>query len=182
MKITPIDIQQAGFGVRFRGYDRQEVDTFLDMLTEDYESLIRDNSGMKEKITDLTQVVRELRKKEEVLNETMVQAQGFAEQTRLNAEKEAELIIKEAELRSEDIVKSARDQVVDIQREILDLEKQRILFVGKVQSLIRTFQDLIEVEAKNKQVLSNERQDELNYSVSSDEETDHPVRILKSKT
>jgi cell division initiation protein len=32
MKITPLDIQQQQFRMRFRGFDMVEVDNFLDLL------------------------------------------------------------------------------------------------------------------------------------------------------
>jgi len=41
MKLTPLDIQQQKFKVKWRGYDAQEVETYLEMVAEDVESLLR---------------------------------------------------------------------------------------------------------------------------------------------
>ena len=43
MKITPLDIRQQQFTVRFRGFDAEEVDTFLEMIADEYEELMRRN-------------------------------------------------------------------------------------------------------------------------------------------
>ena len=40
MKITPIDISKQEFKKIMRGYDPVEVDTFLEMLGNEYENLI----------------------------------------------------------------------------------------------------------------------------------------------
>ena len=40
--ITPLEIQSKEFGRKMRGYDPEQVDEFLDRLTEDYEKLYRE--------------------------------------------------------------------------------------------------------------------------------------------
>ena len=48
MRITPMDIRQQQFTVRmFRGFDAQEVDTFLEDLADDYETLLKENSSSR---------------------------------------------------------------------------------------------------------------------------------------
>src|SRR5512146_409590 len=53
MKITPLDIQQMVFKVAFRGYDKDEVNRFLEDLAETVEELNRDNAVQREKIVFL---------------------------------------------------------------------------------------------------------------------------------
>ena len=55
MKITPIDIQQMVFQVKLRGYDRDEVNRFLEEVAQTVESLNRDNAGLRERIAVLAQ-------------------------------------------------------------------------------------------------------------------------------
>jgi len=50
MKITPLDIQQMVFNVTFRGYDKEEVNRFLEELAQTVESLNRDHAVQREKI------------------------------------------------------------------------------------------------------------------------------------
>jgi cell division initiation protein len=57
MKITPIDIQQMVFQVKFRGYDRDEVNRFLEELALTVENLNRENSALREKLTATEQQV-----------------------------------------------------------------------------------------------------------------------------
>ena len=41
MSITPQDIVDKVFSTKFRGYDQEEVDEFLDKIYIDYEELVR---------------------------------------------------------------------------------------------------------------------------------------------
>jgi cell division initiation protein len=179
MNITPIDIQQAGFKVRLRGYDRQEVDTFLDLVTEEFETLIRENGAMKEKIGDLENQLGELKKKESSLNNMLVRAEEIVGQIQQSSKKESDLVIKEAEIRAEEIVKNARLQAAEIYRELQDLKKRKLLFIEKMRSLIGTFQKVVDLEAEQEAKPRPDSKSQENPSGSSEEMREHPVRVLR---
>ena len=50
VNLTPLDIQQQRFKTRFRGFDIQEVDVFLDQMADAFESLLKQNEKLKEEI------------------------------------------------------------------------------------------------------------------------------------
>lgn len=174
MKITPLDIQQAGFKIKLRGYDRQEVDAFLDLVTEDYEAMIRENNALREKVADDENQLIELRKREATLSGTLMKAQDLVEEMKHNAEKEAELIVKEAELKAEEMTRMAREEMAAIKRDVLDLQKQKMLFLEKIRSLIKTFQRVMELEECEEE--KEGRKDKM------DDERDDTIRLLKPKT
>ena len=149
MKITPIDIQQVGFAVRFRGYDRKEVDQFLDTLAQDYETLVRENEQTKEKTSSLEIQVGELKRKEALLNDTLIAVQKVVDEMKQNAQKEVNLVIKEAELKAEEITKSAREERLRLQQEIQDLQRQKVIFLEKIRSMLKTFEKTLELEEKD---------------------------------
>ncbi len=157
MKITPIDIQQIGFGVRLRGYDRKEVDSFLDTLAQDYEVLVKENQEIKEKTAALEIQLAESRKKESLLNSTLIAVQKVVDEMKQNAQKEVNLLIKEAELKADEITKSARDERLRLQREIQDLQRQKVLFLEKIRSVLKTFEKTLELEEKD--LVLNEKRD-----------------------
>ena len=41
MPVTPLEIRDKVFSTKFRGYDKDQVDEFLDKILCDYEELIR---------------------------------------------------------------------------------------------------------------------------------------------
>ena len=178
MKITPIDIQQMEFKTRVRGYDRREVDAFLDAVSENYETIVRENRGLRDRMADLELQLSELKKKEATLNNTLVKAQGLVEQMHQNAHKEAELITKEAEMRAEQMMKTALTKISDTRNEILDLEKEKIVFVEKVQSLVRTFQKTIEAMEKQDRGLDHRRR---SGHAPAEERQDDNLRVVRQK-
>ena len=54
MILTPQDIQSQQFHVRFRGFDVEEVDTFLERVSEDLLTLMQENKQLKAKVEALT--------------------------------------------------------------------------------------------------------------------------------
>ena len=46
VNLTPLDIQQQRFKTRFRGFDIQEVDFFLDQMADAFESLLKQNENL----------------------------------------------------------------------------------------------------------------------------------------
>jgi cell division initiation protein len=149
MKITPIDIQQVSFDVRFRGYNRKEVDNFLDLLAHDYEMLIKESQEIKEKTASLEIQVMELKKKEATLNSTLIAVQKVVDEMKQNAQKEVDLLIKEAELKAEEITQGAQVERLRLQSEIKDLQRQKVLFLEKIRCVLRTFEKTVELEEKD---------------------------------
>ena len=148
MKISPLDIEKMKFRVCFRGYQRREVDEFLDSLTVEYEGLINENESLREKQVALEGQLRDLKNKESVLTQTLTNAQKLVEEMKEGAQKDASLIVKQAELQAEEVLKDSRDESVHIRSEILDLRKQRMFFIERCRSTIDSFQKLLEIEVQ----------------------------------
>ena len=53
MPITSLEIKDKTFGVQFRGFNREEVDEFLDIVVRDYEDLVRSNHEKDQHIKNL---------------------------------------------------------------------------------------------------------------------------------
>jgi cell division initiation protein len=146
MRITPLDIQQMVFKVGMRGYDKEEVNRFLEELAKTVESLNRDNAVQREKIMFLEQQLAELKRTEATLSSTLLSAQSLAEDVKRNAQREADLVIKEAELKAGELIRQARVELTDTQRELLSLQKQRLLMIERLRASLRMFERLFEVE------------------------------------
>jgi len=156
MKITPLDIQQQTFQVKFRGYDREEVHEFLRAVSETVEELVRENADVKERADKLEKEVTTLRKKDASLNELLVLTQKMAENIKDTARREADLILKEAEIKSEEILKHAHADFRTIQRDLLELRKDRILAIEKLRSLLQMLTKMVEMEEVDLQSLEGE--------------------------
>ena len=92
MKLTPLDIQQQQFTMRFRGFDVREVDLFLEQMANTFEQLQRDNETLKEEILRLRRESHGLKKREETFKRAMLHSQKVLENMKENAENVKRLI------------------------------------------------------------------------------------------
>lgn len=146
MRVTPIDIQHREFPIKFRGFDREEVNYFLKEVTEEYEALIKENNRLREESAEKEIQLIELRKKEETLNNTLLNVQRLVEDLKANAQREASLIIKEAELKAEEIKKDAEQSLFGLKNELTDLKRQKAIFIERFRGLMEGFQKMLKIE------------------------------------
>ena len=146
MRITPLDIQHKAFPKKWRGYDTQQVNEFLDQLAGSVEGLIKENGSLREKLSAREDEVRELRKAEATLTNTLITTQNFSDQVKLNAQQEAERIIKEGELRAEQVVLQARTELTELHHSLADLRRQRIMALERIRATINAVARILEVE------------------------------------
>lgn len=161
MKLTPLDLKQQQFAVKFRGYDCDEVDTFLEIVAADFESLIRENSSLKEKIDELQSEVGEMRKLDKELRNALLSAQQLREEIASNAAKEAQLIVKEARMKAEEIVRIAQVKSSKAEEEVQAIRKQRDLFALKLRSVIDSHLKMLEMENKEDVETKDEKGDKI---------------------
>ena len=147
MKITPLDIQQMVFQVKLRGYDREEVNRFLEEIAQTVEYLNRDNAALRDRIMTLEQQVSDLKRTEATLSTTLISAQSLAEDVKRSAHRDAELIVKEAELKAGEVIRQARVELGETQRDLSQLQKQRLLMVERMRATLHTFERMLDVES-----------------------------------
>ncbi len=94
---TPQQIDQISFGrATFGGYDMQQVDEFLEPLTEDYVTLYKENALLKSKMRVLVGKLEEYRKNEASMKEAVANAQKACDQMVLEAQQKCEQMLSEA--------------------------------------------------------------------------------------
>ena len=146
ISVTPIDIQQKRFHVVFRGYERTEVEVFLDLVRDGMEVLIRELTELREFKQSYDQHLSELTEKEEMVKKTMFMTQKIMEDQKDNARREAALIIKDAEIRSQQIVGQAQEEKVRLDAEIQELRRRKHRFHEDLKRAIETHQEMIKFE------------------------------------
>ncbi|WOV85212.1 DivIVA domain-containing protein [Sporosarcina jeotgali] len=146
MALTPIDIHNKTFGSRWRGYDEDEVNEFLEQLMKDYENLLEENKELTRKLKETEDQVAHFNAIEETLQKSIMIAQEAAEDVRRNSTQESKLIIKEAEKNADRIVNEALSRSREISIEIEDLKKQSKVFRNRFRMLIEAQLDLVKMD------------------------------------
>lgn len=146
MRITPLDIQQKQFPMKFRGFDVEEVFAFLEVIREEMEDLLRENASLKEMAQRTENQIKEYRDMETTLRETLLTAQQMVDDYKTNARKEAELIVKEAELKADTLIREAQERVIKIHEDIVDLKGIRTHFKEELKRMIESHLKMIEFD------------------------------------
>ncbi len=151
MRITPLDIQQKQFPMKFRGFDVEEVYAFLEIIREEMEDILRENASLKEDAQRAENQIKEYKDMENTLRETLLTAQQMVEDYKTNARKEAELIVKEAELGADAILKAAQEKVIKIHEDIVDLKGIRRHFKEELKRLVEGHLKMIEFDKEREE-------------------------------
>ncbi len=147
MRITPLDIHSHRFARRIGGFDREEVDSFLRSIADDYESLLRENERQLGQMRHLEQRVEELAGNEELLKQTLLTAQSVGEEIRQSAVKESEILMREAEVQGEKIIDAAHRRAARLAEEIREMKSLRTRLASAMRTSIETHLALIEALA-----------------------------------
>ncbi len=161
MRLTPLDIRRQEFPQRFRGYDPEEVDTFLDLIADDVEALINEKTQTAERIVALEAQLAEFKEIEKSLRDAFVMAEKMSTEASDSAQRRAEAMVQEAELKARNIVGEAegkgRQILSDAETrrrslilELEALESQRNYTLAKFRTLIEDQKAILEAHSTSR--------------------------------
>lgn len=58
MAITVLEIIEKQFTTKFRGYNQEEIDEFLDIIVDGYEELVHENRELAARVKELEEMVK----------------------------------------------------------------------------------------------------------------------------
>jgi len=145
LKLTPIDIRKWEFKKGMRGFDKYEVQAFLELAAEEFEKLQQDRREFEQKSKRLEKEIEEYRRVEKSLQDTLVSAKETTDRSMENSRKEAELIVGDAELHADKILESARKKASKIEDEITRLTVLRDSFAVKLKSILSSQVELLDM-------------------------------------
>ncbi|WP_040346695.1 DivIVA domain-containing protein [Anaeroglobus geminatus] len=134
--LTPMDIHNKEFKKGFRGYAEEDVDAFMESLAADYEKVYREYCELKERCESLQDKLSQYEKMEATMNSTLMLAQQTAENVKVAARKEAELILQEAENKKKQMVDETALNMQTTQQELDTLKAQANGFRAKCKAIL----------------------------------------------
>jgi cell division initiation protein len=144
VRLTALDIQNHQFAQAWRGLDPADVQTFLRLVAQDFEELVRESDGLREKVRLLETRIENLSSNEHALRETLVTAQALSEDLKRTAVKEAELTISEAEVKGEKILDAAHRRAAKLAEDIREMKALRSRIGSALRTTIETHLSLLE--------------------------------------
>jgi len=143
---TPQQIDQISFGrATFGGYDMQDVDEFLEPLTEDYVTLYKENALLKSKMRVLVGKLEEYRKNEASMKDAIINAQKTCDKMVREAEAKCAQMLKDANAaaaentRNASVLADAEDARVEEARKVASakIEELKVQLASCIQALER---------------------------------------------
>jgi len=156
VNLTPLDIQQQRFKTRFRGFDIQEVDLFLDQMADAFESLLKQNENLKVESRRLHLEIQGYKNREDAFKRALLNSQRVIEQMKENAQKSAELIVAEAEVKAEKILNRAHNRLAQLHEDIAELKRQRMQIEVQIGSVIEAHGKLLEISKEGMKAMDDE--------------------------
>ena len=142
--ITPLDIENKKFAKQvMNGYSVEEVDDFLDDLTEDYTKNYKEVSELRNKVEELNNSLEHNKSIESTLQNTLVMAQTTAEDIKNVAQKQADQIVSEAKGTAQKRVDALDNEIIAKTKELEDVKKQFDIYKAKMESLLISQLELI---------------------------------------
>ena len=126
MKITALDIRQKTFEKSFRGVDKDEVQAFLNTVSQQWERLGDENRELRLKLEHAQQDVQKLREVESSLYRTLKTAEDTGNSITEQAQREADLRRREAQLLAEQTVAEARQRARAIVEEAYQMAEKNV--------------------------------------------------------
>ena len=107
MALTPLDIQNKSFPVKMRGYEKDEVDDFLDLIVRDYEDAVQKNRELEKALKHAEEKLEYFNELKDALNQSIIVAQDTADKVKTSASKECEVIVTSAQNKADEMVAKA---------------------------------------------------------------------------
>lgn len=164
--MTPLEIQQQQFKVRFRGFDVREVDHFLERVADSVADLREEGKQLYEDQRRLKMELQGYKEREETFKRAMFNSQTVLEQMKDNARKSADIIIADAETKAEKILNRAHSRLSQLHEDIAELKRQRIQIEVQLRSVIEAHSKLLDIGKEGADALDAE-DDKIQYLTSS---------------
>lgn len=141
MALTPEEIEQHAFRERFRGYDPDEVDAFLDRVVGALRAVERERDAA---LAAREEVQQQAGESETLLRDTLVNAQRTAEQTLADARVDADRIRQRAHEQAERIVADAQQRAREIADAIDHVLGVHARLRSSIQAVLAEHADLLD--------------------------------------
>jgi DivIVA domain-containing protein len=134
--LTPLDVRSQEFTRALRGYDRNQVNEFKQAVSEELERLLRDRAQYEERLRSVQEQLRAFRDRERAMNEALVAVQQLRVDSKVQAEREAELLIREAKAEAERIITRAHADEAGVRERADGAARQFASYVASFRTLL----------------------------------------------
>lgn len=156
--LTPLDIDNKQFTKSFKGYNALEVDDFLDEISKDYDSLMRECLTLKETIKNLEAKNEQYEYLENALQEVLVVAKETTDNMKTLARKEAEQIIQDANIKVVDRLNDINEEITKKNIELDKIKNETQMYKSKAESVLISALEMLK-DLENDEIINTDNID-----------------------
>jgi DivIVA domain-containing protein len=135
-RLTPLDVRKQEFKKTMRGYDPLLVEDFRARVADEMERIVREKLALEERLRHVEEQLKEFKARERAMNDALVAAQQLRAETREQAEREAQMILREAEADAERRLERARREVERLEGAGQQLAQRHHAYLASLRALV----------------------------------------------
>ena len=132
------------FGNKFRGYDKTEVNSFVNEVTKNYEDMLVSLKERDKEINELHKSLETYKNLEISLNKALLVAENAANQIKRLAKEESNLIIDDAKKNASRIITNALLKAERCETDADNLRMKINVYKKRIKQVIEEQLDLLE--------------------------------------
>jgi cell division initiation protein len=149
MTLMPEDIQSKQFHVRFRGFDVEEVDGFLEQLAENFLMLLEENRTLKAKIETMTQDIEVFRQDESSFRSAIVSAQKVGDEMKKKSRSDANRLLAQVTAEVTQLRDEANKEVTTLEARVDQLKGMQTKIMGDLRGVLNGYLDQLDDSSLN---------------------------------
>ena len=134
--LTPHDVRAQEFPRALRGYDPAQVEEFRARVADALDRLLRERSQFEERLRGVQEQLRSFREREKAMNDALVAAQQLRADTKQQADRDAEALLREAKAEAMRVVARAEDQERMVRERFEAAQRQFASYLANFRALL----------------------------------------------
>ncbi len=144
MTMSPQEIQAKQFHVRFRGFDVEEVDGFLEQIAEHYLMLIEEKKSLASVVDSLTAELNSLKNEENSFKNAIISAQRVADEMMQRSQDQANSLLAKAQDEVSELKDAAHKEISALEYRVDELRGVQTRLRDDLRQVIGTYLEQIE--------------------------------------
>lgn len=149
MIFTPDGIRKQEFNKSFRGFDKEEVEAFLEKLSAEFETLFNENETIKKELEETKLQLEKLLDSENKLQQTLIKTEEKSNQTIEDAESKAGEILRLADEKSTELLQKSREEADRLKSAVINLREEKEILITKLKTVINYQAHLLEMKVED---------------------------------
>ncbi len=140
MRLSPLDVEHQDFDGALSGYNKRQVREFLARAGEALDDALSENKRLRDEIARQEEKIGTLQLAEAEMKRAVIAAERIGNELKMNAKREAEIIVQEAEATKHRLIREAEDKVGRAETDLERLRREKRLFSEQFRGLLNAYE------------------------------------------